>query len=67
MSGVVSKPLNPLHSIVSMYILHTVCVAVGADKGEFVEKSGKSCFSWRVIISLILVTLTCASGVIFDG
>lgn len=47
-----------------MYILHTVCVAVGADKGEFVEKSGKSCFSWRVIISLILVTLTCASGVI---
>ena len=53
--------LNPLHPIISMYILYTVLYSLfsiqGADKENLFNNL------WLVIISFILVTLMVDSGV----
>ena len=54
--------INPLHPNTSMYILHTVLYFYGADEENlFTDQK----LLLLVIISFILITLVCDSGVIF--
>ena len=56
--------INPLHPNTSMHILHTVLYFYGADEENlFTDQK----LLLLVIISFILITLVCDSGVILLG